>query len=342
MNRVARRLRRFERHRCTIEKEIHRMISRENGNSLVKCRFIRPKRGVTTLTFIVECDGIRCYVLRCLPGRRKLRHLCQTSTFCRERGIPVPRVLSAREGFWCRLRNGFYLTLEEFVEADPIEEAIADQARHGPTVVSLASRLATLHDLSRPEHGPVFRPQRRAYLSQYLKKALQKLQKLRNTFPEISHEDATTVQWFLMKQSTNISEPTRYSLIHGALGGGNVLAKESGEVILIDLEHMHFGMPQYDLQSVRHYLLKDDEEAFAAFQQTYHSARKKKDGEDSAPLEVLFRVFVLLKSLRPELSGLTPENWRRQWREILDLTHSDKTSVSSPFPLGIRHRSNPQ
>lgn len=320
-------MRRFQRHRHNIEREITRMISEDLGKEPHQVRLVRPVCGVTTLTFFVDCGDRRSYVLRCLPRRYEAHHLERTSAFCRERGIPVPKLVNKRDGFWSRLRNGFHLTLEEFVNGAPVEELLSASHMRGSTVASLASCLAALHDITNDGHGPVSRPSSGTYLSHYVKKARRKLTRLHNMIPEIRDEELRSVEQFILRSLNRTTSSISFSLIHGALGGGNVLVHEHGNVIFIDLEHMHFGMPQYDLQSVRHYLLKDDDEAFAIFQKDYYATRTIAADSDSTQQELFFRVFVLLKSLSPKPADSPSDTWQRQWREILHLTSSDQKST---------------
>lgn len=320
-------MRRFQRHRHSIELEIQRLLSEGLGKEPGNFRLVRPARGATTLTFFVDLGDRRRYVLRCLPRRQEADDLQKTSAFCQEQDIPVPRLVTKSDGLWSRLRTGFHLTLEEFVVGTPVEELLSASQKRGIAVASLANSIAALHNITREDHGPVSSPRSGKYLSYYVKKARQKLTRLHKMIPAIRDEELRSVEQFILRSLNRTTSSISFSLIHGALGGGNVLVHEHGNVIFIDLEHMHFGMPQYDLQSVRHYLLKDDEEAFAIFQKQYYATRKIPPDSDSTQLELFFRVFVLLKSLSPNPADPPSDTWQRQWREILQLTSSDQKST---------------
>jgi Ser/Thr protein kinase RdoA (MazF antagonist) len=154
-----------------------------------------------------------------------------------------------------------------------------------------------------------------------LKKARQKLKEVSKAIPEISASEIQAIDRYLQDEARRFDGPRLYSLIHGDPINGNVLIDKADKVTLIDLEYMHFGLHQYDLQIVRHYLLKDDDDAFQLLKRTYDLRRKKK-AEESRRLEILCRLLVLLKSLRPKTDKQRGEVWWQRWTEIQSLARS--------------------
>ncbi|MFQ5849127.1 MAG: aminoglycoside phosphotransferase family protein [Candidatus Binatia bacterium] len=318
LDRVARRLKRFERCRDTIEQEVYRLIAGERGNGPKEIRIVQAESGVSTLTFFVDCDGKRSYVLRCLLRRREVRYLPEIYAFCQNNRISAPKLFGKCNGLWWRIKIGFHLLLEEFIEAEPIENILGKPDRRILVVDGLAKCLANLHDVARSDYGRISKPDSRPYLDHYVKKARQKLERIQKTVPEISTAEIRPIDQFLLAESNQFHGARSYSLLHGDPSNGNVLVDQSNHVTLIDLEYMHFGIHQYDLQMARHYLLKDDHEVFERFKQTYNLCRKNK-AEESGRLDVLCRIFVLLRSLPLKSDEQRTETWWQQWREIQSL-----------------------
>ncbi len=320
-NRVARRLKQFERCQHAIEKEVRRLISSSGQKAPSELRLVQTHSGASTLTFFVDCDGKRSYVLRCLLRRREVRHLPDIYAFCQENRVSTPRLFAKCRGFWRRIRVGFHLFLEEFIEAEPIEKSLCNREQQNLVIDGLATCLADLHGVTRSAYGPVSRAHSGPYLAYYVKKARQKLERIQKIVLEISGEETRPIERFLLDEFRNFKGASLYSLIHGDPSDGNVLVDKTNRVTLIDLEYMHFGIYQYDLQMVRHYLIKDDEELFKHFKQTYDLYRNNK-AEESKRLENLCRVFVLLRSLPLRSEEDRDDGWWRQWNEIRSLAQN--------------------
>jgi len=281
----------------------------------------RPGRGVSTLTLLAEFRNGERYVLRCLRRRSEVESLCLTHAFCRRHGVPVPDLIAKECGFWPRIRNGFHLVLEEFVPGGHFESVLWDTPR-GPRVVqALARVVAGMHDIVRSGHGPVTSVVARPYLARHLKKARRKLADLIEQVTWISERDAERVASYLTHVAGEWGGSTAYSLVHGDLSGGNVLVTHDSQVVLVDLEYVHFGVPHHDIQYVRHYLFRDDAEVFRDFMNAYLSARRDPEMVRDPEVNRLFRVLVLLRVLRPDLDSGAEDKWRRNWEELMGLAH---------------------
>ena len=324
---MARRLERFEGYRHRVEREVCRLVACDTGTEPQQIGLIQPERGVSTLTFFVDCDGRRSYVLRCLLRRREIGCLPQIYAFCDAKGLPVPVLRGQCVGFWGRLRVGFHLLLEEFVQAEPVEKVLNEHRRRDLVLDALARGMARFHDVTRTECGPVVGSRARNYLSYYVNKARQKLERIQETVPEIPRGTIEKVDRFLLEEFRDFRRATLYSLVHGDPSDGNVLVDEDNRVTWVDLENVHFGISQYDLQMVRHYLLGDDETVYLGFRKAYDGWRQNR-ADESARLDILCRVFVLLRSLRVESPSQRDEHWWGQWREIAVLAGGKESHLS--------------
>lgn len=324
MDRISRHLILFQRRYHNIESEIRHLISKNKNGYLGDLRFTQPARGKTTLTFFVEIDGKNEYFLRCLPGRAEMLRLSKTADFCLNHEIPAPRLVGTADGIWSRFLCGFYLALEELVVGDHIEDFLNTPKRQA-TIHLLAKQLASLHQHKRDNHGPVSNVSLKPYFAWYLKNAEKKLSAIRKTPGWVTEDEIATIRRFLSRGIQAGEAVRSYSLIHGALGGWNVLMDASSRVVFIDLTHMHFGLTQYDLQSVYHYLLKDDRNAYETFLDSYHTVSGERENSGISSLSDLFRVIVLLKSLPLRGIEIRREDWLRQWYEIVAVSRG-KTS----------------
>jgi aminoglycoside phosphotransferase (APT) family kinase protein len=219
-------------------------------------------------------------------------------------------------GFWARIHAGFYLLLEEFIDAEALEVVVGRPDRSASVTEALAGCLARLHGVERPEYGPVTGPSRRPCLAYYVDKAVRKLERITDQVPNLSRDGIRRVGRFVQREAERFRAPRAFSLIHGDPSDGNVLVDQENRVTLIDLEYMHFGLPEYDLQMARHYLLRDDESLYRAFRGAYE---RRRGGPSQEPCRAtnLFRVFVLLRSLPMSPGDPATERWRRQWEEIV-------------------------
>ena len=315
LDRVNRRLKRFEQCRRAIEQELYRFVANDARRGPEELCLVKADGGVSTLTFFVDCDRTRSYVLRCLLRRREVRHLPEIYAICQKNSLRTPRLLGKYDGFWHRLKIGFHLFLEEFIEAEPIEKVLRSPDRQSPVLYNLARCLAELHDITRREYGPVAKPELRPFLAYYVKKAIRKLDRIQRTVSEISTQETESIGRFLIDKSKEYGRATTFSLVHGDPSDGNILVDNANRVTLVDLEYMHFGIHQYDLQMVRHYILKDDDGLFNHFKRTYDLLRENKP-EESQRLDILCRLFVLLRSLPLQSPAQRTEEWWEQWREI--------------------------
>jgi aminoglycoside phosphotransferase (APT) family kinase protein len=169
-------------------------------------------------------------------------------------GLPVPPLYS-----WS-LRSRVsapraYLSLEHYV-AGQAPSGVPEERRR-QTLDSIAAALAALHSHTRRYHGRIGLPRPGAYASFYLRRTLERLERLKSC---AAPARVQSLERALQRTVGEIGRRSSYELIHGHVNPGNFLVTEDA-AFLIDLGAVHYGDAARDLVRALQRLCREPAEA---------------------------------------------------------------------------------
>jgi len=225
-----------------------------------------PPRGMRSLVYLVDFAGLPRVVLRA-DGRwlRAARLAYNFRSFARL-GLPVPRLLGCDLSPLTRLRWGFYVLAEEFVEGHFVDHAPDRVA----AVRAAARALARFHSVTRRTWGWPGIPRLGSYRAYFLGHVAKRAANLARRLPQGQAERLNA--WF-REQAAAAPLGSPFALTHGRVNCGNFVVRPDGEATLLDLIEARYGSFCPDLVAALDRLCARDETLMSAFLREYFAAR---------------------------------------------------------------------
>ena len=225
-------------------------------------RFTLPSTGTKTPVAICTLgDGSRV-VVRLLKAWSIAARIANTQKKLLAWGLPVPRLMAfSASGRFGAPRS--WVLVEEFLDGKPF--TVHKQAPGPDHMARLGRTLARLHSVNRRLAGRIGLPLPRPYVTRYLPRSLERVDKLREL---LGDRRAAELRRDLKARAAAIGTRPHYELLHGHINSGNFVMG-ARECWLIDFDAVRFGDFAQDLVRAVHRLTGDVPERQEALLASY-------------------------------------------------------------------------
>ncbi len=225
-----------------------------------------PKRGSTSLVYLIRPEGKPGAALYAIKDRRELRMLesaLRTATSC---GAPVPKLLHADANWITRFSRGYFFLACSLAPGECMRRDESDDAQ----LKAMATALAKLHSIEENYWGKPIKPRRSGIHADWS----EGIERLRSALMRDAamKDHATEIRDYFHRSLEKMEEPKRFQLCHHHLAPVDMLYDASSQsVTLIDCVNLEFSRAARDLASVRWDCFPNDEKSFDAMLKHYYS-----------------------------------------------------------------------
>jgi len=224
-----------------------------------------PKEGTRSIVLFLHV-GEQRFVLRVEDRIGRALRTWVWTRHIMARKAPAPRLLFADLSPWTRLRLGYFILVEEFVDGRNLYEVEATPERLRSAGVALAS----FHAATRSSWGPLLPVGRRSGFFRVQQDRLtRRLDELVKILPALAVFGDPVARAWLDARAPELDTSFGYSLCHLRVSDTNVLFRADDTAVLIDIVTARYSHPGSDLERAVHRWCKNVPERRELFLDAY-------------------------------------------------------------------------
>jgi len=271
--------------------------------------------GVHNHVFFLDIEGAPPIVVKGVTKQQRFRTLVAAADHLLHHGIPVPRILYAHEDRsmfgWPRL----HVICEERITGATIFE------KDFPVdlIPAIASLFSRLHSIRRDTWGKLAERNTSGLYGSLLAKSRCRLKEWGQFDRSVSGHMTERCIARLKEGETAVAGISSFSLSHGDPNPGNIMAREDGNLYLLDVGHLRYLPRQIDYYQLVVHFCRDSAELLRLFDAQYFAGMAAGELDDFAASRQFFKLYVLIDfghNLARRRAAIDPGHpWHREFTD---------------------------